>query len=103
MNKHIPMMEQNLAECVALQYKSNVLVLRGNLNGSRGVPRDCDDLCNSMRLISLRAITHCDGIAIFIVPDEDEMAEVLETVDGRPGHHAICLDAHGRLNEHYIL
>lgn len=103
MHRHIPTLDLNLAECVALQYQSNVLVLRGDLSGSKGLPKDCECLCETMQLISLRSISPSDGIAIFVVPVEDEMAEILETVDRRPGHHAICLDARGRVNEHYLL
>jgi hypothetical protein len=94
--------DRQIAREIAKQTHSTTLLLMGRLTGPRCLPERCTSKCSSFKLISMRIVGK-GQIAMFSVPQESEMAELFEEIDGRHGLHAIAFDPNGRTKEAYVL
>ena len=94
--------DRQLAREMAQLTGHTTLILIGRLEEPSCLPADCEGLCPSFRLISMRK-TDGNHIAMFSVLVEREMAELFEEIDGRHGLKATAYDSHGRTKEAYVL
>lgn len=94
--------DRQLARELARFTQQTILMISGKLEGEKCLPVNCEGLCPSFKLLSMRQISD-RTYAMFSVPAEAEMADLFDRIDGRTGIRAMAFDRSGQTKDAYVI
>jgi len=92
---------RDIAQAIAREKDSRVLILSGRLDGHNGLPSCLTQHGDGVRLRALGSYTACVPTGIFEVTDEDALCAVIDALQGKGGYRATVIKPNGERDPNY--